>query len=328
MSDRKLRIVILGVGHLGKLHTRLIPQIDEVELAGIYDLNYEKASQVGAEFSCPVFNSLEQALDNSDAVIIASATTAHSELSVKAISAGKHLFVEKPLAESSAKAREIDHRAKTAGLKLQVGHIERFNPAYKSLAGYKLQPQFIEVHRLAAFDPRGTDVAVVQDLMIHDLDLILKIVASPVKEVYASGVEVISGGIDIANARLIFNSGCVANVTASRLSAKKMRKMRIFQPDGYFSLDFLDGYAEIFKLSDADESPNAFVLGAIDQGLHRRNIIYIKPEPPKINALLEEQRAFVHSILNDLPVPVSGDDAVKALELSEKILSCIAERKQ
>jgi len=274
--------------------------------------------------NCTPIERLEDCFGLCQAVIIAAATTAHAELALKFIAEGKHIFVEKPIAESADSARKVVQAAAEAGVKLQVGHIERCNPAILSVAGHIKNPQFIEVHRLAAFNPRGTDVAVVQDLMIHDLDLILKMVDSPVKEVQASGVEVISGDVDIANARITFESGCVANVTASRLSAKQMRKMRIFQNDGYLSLDFLKGEAEIFKLSDKPEGPEAFVLGAIDQGVHRRNIVYLKPEAPSINALLEEQKSFVGSVLNDEPVAVTGEEALAALELSEIILQRIA----
>ena len=325
MTGDKLKISVVGVGHLGKLHAKLLKQVEEAELIGVYDIDPAKSKAIAGELDCRAHENLTDALIRSEAVIIAAATTAHADLALDAIYQGRHVFVEKPLAESSQSAREVTEAAAIAGVKLQVGHIERFNPAVKSIESYQLNPRFIEVHRLAAFDPRGTDVAVVQDLMIHDLDLILKIVDSPLKSVQASGVEVVSGDVDIANARLIFESGCVANVTASRLSAKKMRKMRIFQSDGYFSLDFLERKAEIFRLSDEDGGPDTLILGAIDKGVHRRNIVYIRPEPPQVNALLEEQKAFVNSVLNDEPVAVTGEEALAAIELSERILQRIAE---
>ncbi len=324
MENDRLKISVCGVGHLGRFHANLLKDVEQAQLVGIFDTDDEKRLKVADELSVPAFTSWEQCLERSQAVIIAAPTTLHAGLALDAIKRGRHVFVEKPLAENSEAARKVSEAARTAGVKLQVGHIERFNPAVKAVEDADIKPRFIEVHRLAAFNPRGTDVAVIQDLMIHDLDLILQMVKSPVKEVHASGVEVISGDIDIANARIEFESGCVANVTASRLSAKKMRKMRIFQPDRYISLDFVTGEAEIFKLSDREDIPSAFILGAINQGVHRRNIVYLKPRSPKTNALLEEQKAFVNSVLNDEPVVVSGEEAVAALELSEMILKTIA----
>ena len=325
MTNKPLQISVIGVGHLGKLHAKLLKQVPNAELAGVYDVDMAKCSSVAAEIGCRAHESVDDVLIRSNGVIIAATTSAHAELALDAIFQGRHLFVEKPLADSAESAKQVVEAAETAGVKLQVGHIERFNPAFRAIEGVELNPSFIEVHRLAAFDPRGTDVAVVQDLMIHDLDLILKMVSSPVTQIHASGVEVISGGIDIANARLIFDSGCVANITASRLSAKKMRKMRIFQRNGYISLDFLKGEAEIFRLEEGETSSGAMVLGAIDKGVHRRNIVYIKPPAPPVNALLEEQKAFVKAILEDKPVPVTGGEALAAMELSERILGKISE---
>jgi len=325
LSERKLKVAVCGVGHLGRLHAQLLRQVENAELVGVFDTDKAKKDAIADELGCLSLEKWEECLIRAEAVIIAASTTQHADLVLDAIFQGRHVFVEKPIAERAESAREIVEAAATSGVKLQVGHIERFNPAVKSLEKFDLNPRFIEVHRLAAFNPRGTDVAVVQDLMIHDLDLILKFVNSPVKDVRASGVEIISSGIDIANARLEFESGCIANVTASRLSAKKMRKMRIFQDDGYVSLDFLNGQAEIFKLSDKDEGPGAFVLGAIDKGVHKRNIVYIKPPAPEVNALLEEQKAFVDAVLNDTQVVVPAEDALAALELSEIILKRIEE---
>jgi len=320
LSDEKLKISVCGVGRLGKLHAKLLKEVENAELIGVFDTDAEKKLKVAEELNCLALEHWEEVLIRSQAVIIVTPTTTHADLALDAIYQNRHVFVEKPISDNSEDAREMVEAAGTVGVKLQVGHIERFNPAVLAVKDVDLKPRFIEVHRLAAFDPRGTDVAVVKDLMIHDLDLILKFVDSPVKEIRAVGVEVVSGDVDIANVRLEFESECVANVTASRLSAKKMRKMRIFQDEGYVSLDFLTGQAEIFKLSDKDEGPGAFVLGAIDKGVHRRNIVYLKPDAPQVNALLEEQKAFVNSVLNDKPVVVSGADALKALELSEAIL--------
>ena len=317
----KLQISVIGTGHLGKIHTKLISQVPGVELAGVYDADSDKCKAVAAEFGCRAHDNLPDALIRSEALIIAAATTAHYDIALDAIYQGRHVFIEKPIAATAEEGREIVEAAETSGVKLQVGQIERFNPAFKAIEGIKLDPRFIEVHRLAAFNPRGTDVAVVMDLMIHDLDLILKMVGSPLKEMHASGVEVVSADIDIANVRLIFESGCVANVTASRLSAKKMRKMRLFQRDGYISLDFATGEAEIFEIGDGEAPSGGFILGAIDQGVHKRNIVYRKPPAPSVNAMLEEQKSFVNAILNDTETAVPGSEAQAALELAEKIVA-------
>ena len=317
----KLQISVIGTGHLGKIHAKLISQVPGVELAGVYDTDSEKCKAVAEEFGCRAHDNLPDALIRSQALIIVAATQAHYDIALDAIYQGRHVFIEKPIAATAEQGREIVEAAETSEVKLQVGHIERFNPAFKAIEGIKLDPRFIEVHRLAAFNPRGADVAVVMDLMIHDLDLILKMVKSPLKDMHASGVEVISGGIDIANVRLIFESGCVANVTASRLSAKQMRKMRIFQSEGYISLDFATGEAEVFEIADGDPPAGGFVLGAIDQGVHKRNIVFRKPPAPSVNALLEEQKAFVEAIFNDTETAVPGSEALAALELAEKIVA-------
>ena len=322
MPTQPLQISVIGCGHLGKIHAKLLKQIPQVELAGVYDIDQDITAAAAQELGCRAHDSLPDTLIRSQSLIIAAATTAHYDIALDAIYQGRHVFIEKPIAASSEEGREIVESAEETGIKLQVGHIERFNPAFLAVKDKDLNPKFIEVHRLAAFNPRGTDVAVVMDLMIHDLDIILKLAKSPLKDLHASGVEVVSAGIDIANARLIFESGLVANVTASRLSAKKMRKMRLFQQDGYISLDFATGQAEMFELADGDVSPaGGFVLGAIDQGVHKRNIIYKKPPVPEVNAILEEQKAFVNAIINDQPVPVTGEEGLAALELCEKILA-------
>ncbi len=321
----RLKIGVAGAGHLGRLHAKLLQQLETAELIGLYDIDSEKSQQAAEEFKCLAFKDMMDCLIRCQALIIAVPATEHADIALDAIYQNRHIFIEKPIAASVEEAREITESAETAGVKLQVGHIERFNPAFQAIKDFHIEPRFIEVHRLALFDPRGTDVAVVQDLMIHDLDLINLLVKSKVKDVQASGVDVVSGGVDIANARLTFESGCVVNITASRISAKKMRKMRIFQRDGYFSLDFDKGSAEIFKLSDGSEGPSAMVLGAIDKGVHKRNIVYIRPEAPPVNALLEEQKSFIDAVLNDKTPAVTGAEATAALELSEIVLNKIAE---
>ncbi len=320
--SQSCRLGVLGVGHLGSIHARLLREIPTANLVGIYDLNSTKSRQLKEELGVEVFSSAENLFSEVEAVIIAASTTAHYELALQAIDSKIHLFIEKPLADTAGRAKEILRKCREAGLKLGVGHIERFNRAVRALEGMEIEPLFIEAHRLAAFTARGADVAVIHDLMIHDLDLILHWVKSPVKRLDASGVAVISETPDIANARLQFEDGCVANVTASRISRHRMRKMRLFQKNAYLSLDFLAGKAEIYRLADPDEEGTlALELGQIEKGSRPRRILYEQAVAPEANALQLELEGFVQAILEDRPVPVSGEDGVRALELAEEILS-------
>jgi predicted dehydrogenase len=241
---------------------------------------------------------------------------------MQVIKRGVHLLIEKPITATIEQAKAVTERAATKGLKLQVGHIERFNPAILALEPYNITPLFIESHRLAQFNPRGSDVAVVLDLMIHDIDLILSLVKSKVTRIDANGIAVISGTPDIANARLQFENGCVANVTASRISQNKMRKMRLFQRDAYISIDFAQGLAEVFRLVD-EETPNlkaTMMLGKIDQGQHKRIIVYEQPEVQEVNALKYELERFVESVQKNTETPVTGLDGLHALEVAQEIL--------
>src|SRR5690554_7885908 len=235
-----LKIGVLGAGHLGKIHLRLLNQSQKYELVGFYDPNAENAQKVSAEFGYRKFDTIEELIENVEVVDIVTPTLSHYDCAVMAIKKGKHIFLEKPISNTIAEAEEIIRLAKEYNVKGQVGHVERFNPAFKSVKDKINNPMFIETHRLAEFNPRGTDVPVVLDLMIHDIDAILSVVKSPVKEVHATGTAVISETPDIANARIEFENGCVANLTASRISLKKMRKARFFQRDAYISVDFLE----------------------------------------------------------------------------------------
>jgi predicted dehydrogenase len=235
------------------------------------------------------------------------------------------VLVEKPITSTTAEARELVELAAAKDLILQVGHIERFNPAILALEPLSMKPLFIESHRLAQFNPRGSDVAVVLDLMIHDIDLILSLVGSQVSRIDANGVAVVSESPDIANARIQFQNGCVANVTASRISQHKMRKMRLFQHDAYISIDFAQPLAEVFRLvdeGDAQAQPT-MLLGKIDQGARKRLIVYEQPEIPPMNALLEEMRSFVACIQAGSRPVVSGQDGLQALEVAAEILKAI-----
>jgi predicted dehydrogenase len=323
----KLKIGIIGTGHLGKFHIKMLTQIDSCEVVGIFDANPDVAKEAGNEFKVKVFDTLDELLDSVEAVSIAAVTGAHYELAKKCLLKGLHVFLEKPITVGIHEAEEIVKIAADKKLKLQVGHIERFNPALISLEKYIIQPMFIQTDRLAQFNPRGTDVAVVLDLMIHDIDIILSLVNSEVKDIQASGVAVVSNNIDIANARIEFENGAVANVTASRISQKRMRKMRIFQRDNYIALDFITGVSEVYRLIPTEEKlDTAFIsFGEIGIGDMKKQVVYEQPEIKEINALKYELELFVNAVLNDEKPLVSGEAGLRALKVAELILDKIKE---
>ena len=321
----KIKVGVVGTGYLGKLHTKLIRDVDNVELIGVYDKNISAAEIVASEFKTRTFSELDDLLSEVEAVIIVAATKAHYELAKTALKKGLHVFVEKPITSEIWEAEEIVKIAEDKNLKLQVGHIERFNGALVSLEKYNLDPMFIQTDRLAQFNPRGADVAVVLDLMIHDIDIILSLVKSEVKHISASGVKVVSDTLDIANARIEFENGAVANVTASRISQKKMRKMRMFQKDAYIALDFNTGVSEIYRLVSPDDKSleNFISFGEMGIGENKKAVIYEQPEQKEINALKYEQQLFINAIINDETPVVSGRDGLKALKVAEMIINII-----
>ena len=322
----KVKIGVVGTGHLGNLHTKMLAQISNVELVGVYDADNAKAEKVAAEHGTKACANLEELFRNAHAVSIATTTTSHYDVACQALEHGLHTFIEKPITETIEQAKKLVALAEAKGRAIQVGHIERFNPAILALEQYKIRPLFIESHRLAQFNPRGSDVAVVLDLMIHDIDLILSLVRSPVVRIDANGVSVVSGSEDIANARLQFENGCVANVTASRISQNKMRKMRLFQNDAYISIDFSQGLAEVFRLVDEGD-PNVkttMMLGKIDQGSRKRIIVYEQPEVKEVNALKYELELFARAIQEGTEPPVTGREGLQALEVAQEILRMIA----
>ena len=327
--DKKLRIGLAGVGHLGTFHLKLLNEIKTANLIGFYDIDLEKARKISDEYNVRAYNSLESLLEDVEAISIVTPTNLHYNVAKIALEKGKHVFIEKPFTETIPQAKELISISEKNNLKIQIGHIERFNPAILSLESYNLQPLFIESHRLDQFKPRGVDVAVVLDLMIHDIDLILSLVKSQVDRVEANGVAIISDSVDIANARITFKSGVVANVTASRISQKKMRKMRIFQKDAYISIDFQQGFSEVFRLADENEKSNdlAVNLGQIEKGKVKRNIVYEQPEIKEVNALKYELELFIDSVMNDKPPVVSALDGLHALEVAEMILDQIEKQK-
>ena len=322
----KIKVGVIGVGHLGSLHAKMFSTIESVKLDGIYDADIERAKKVAGEFKTNACNSVDELLKKVDAVSIATPTSAHHEVALEALNAGKHIFIEKPITKNAEQAGDLIRKAREKNLKIQVGHIERFNPALLSIDRMKLQPLFIESHRLAQFNPRGTDVAVIHDLMIHDIDIILSLVKSKVISIAANGVAVVTNNIDIANARIQFESGCVANVTASRISASKMRKMRLFQRDAYISLNFLEGTTEVFKLIDANDNttPSTMMLGMVEAA--NKKIIYDKPARKEVNALKYELELFIDCILNDKEPEVTAEDGKRALEVAHEIIKKIEEQ--
>jgi predicted dehydrogenase len=323
----KIKVGILGTGHLGKIHTKLFKEVANCELIGVYDKDLERAKQVAVEFKVKLFEDLDKFLDEIDAVDIVATTSAHYELVKLAFEKNKHVFVEKPITVHIWEAEDLVKIAEEKKLIFQVGHIERFNPALISLEKYKLDPLFVQTDRLAQFNPRGTDVAVVLDLMIHDIDIILSLIKSDVKSVSASGVPVVSDTLDIANARIEFENGAIANVTASRISQKKMRKMRMFQRDAYISLDFITGVAEVFRLLSPDQKPKGLfkTFGEIGIGDKKKIVAYEQPKFKEVNALKLELELFVEAIVKGETPKVSGKDGLKALRVAEMIIAKIEE---
>ncbi len=318
----KLKLGVIGTGHLGKLHIKMFKQISECEVVGIYDSNPITASNVSKEFDVKVFDNLDDLLTSVKSVSIAVSTTAHFEVAKKCLEKDIHVFIEKPITASISEAETLVELANSKKLNLQVGHIERFNPAILSLEKFIIDPMFIQTDRLAQFNPRGTDVAVVLDLMIHDIDLILSLIKADVKKIDANGVAVVSDNLDIANARIEFENGAVANVTASRISQKKLRKMRIFQRDAYLSLDFITGVSEIYRLLpiDGTEDLPGLSFGEIGIGNKRKRLVYEQPEVKDVNALKYELELFVKSIIHKTNPVVSGFDGLRALKVAETIM--------
>ncbi len=327
--ETKHNVGVIGIGHLGSLHAKMYAGIESAQLVGLFDVDSARASERAREYNCNAFGSVEELLDAVDAISVTTPTTLHHKIACEAIKRGKHVFIEKPITTTIEQARELIELSRKHNVKIQVGHIERFNPALLALEKYNLQPMFIESHRLAQFNPRGTDVAVVLDLMIHDIDIILSFVKSPVKSIQANGIAVVSDSADIANARIQFENGCVANVTASRISQKKMRKMRMFQRDAYISVDFSDGVAEVFRLVDeGDESAkHTMMLGAITQGKVQRKIVYEQPEIKEVNALKYELELFVNAVQQNTTPMVTGEDGLLALEVAQQIIEEINQNK-
>jgi predicted dehydrogenase len=326
MNDM-LKIGVLGAGHLGKIHLKCIREVSEFELTGFYDADGKTASQVEKEFGITHYSSVDELIEAVDVVDIVTPTVAHFDCASKALKKAKHVFIEKPIVTTPEEARQLMVFADEANVKVQVGHVERFNPAFLAAQPFISQPMFIEAHRLAQFNPRGTDVPVILDLMIHDIDIILSVVHSGIKRIFASGVAVVSDTPDIANARIEFDNGCVANLTASRISMKNMRKARFFQRDAYVAVDFLKKDVEIIRITEPPENDSNPLAMIIDLGEKRgkKQISVEKPEIHNINAIKAELESFYQAIVNNTTPPVTINDGYEALSLAYQILGKMQE---
>lgn len=317
-----VKIGIVGVGHLGEIHLKQLLTIPNAQLIGFYDTNPARAQVIEQTYKIKSFPNLEALLEEIEALDIVTPTQTHFSIASQAIRAGKHVFIEKPLAATVQEGNQLKELAQEARVKVQVGHVERFNPAFLALKDFPLQPYFIEVHRLAQWNPRGTDVAVILDLMIHDLDIILSLVRSKPALIRANGVAVVTDTPDIANARIEFQNGCVANLTASRISMKKMRKMRLFQPNTYISIDFLNKKTEIYQISDTPPAPNSPAI-EIQANHTTKYLLSQQPPIPEVNSIQLELEAFIRAIEEDTEPPVTISDGYDALKLAHEILEHI-----
>lgn len=322
-----LKIGVLGAGHLGKIHLKCIKMIPGFELVGFYDPDSEKAGEVEREQGIRSFDSIDELIDNVDVVDIVTPTISHFDCASQALKKFRHVFIEKPVVTSTQEAKDLIDLAEEANIKVQVGHVERFNPAFLAAQDHIDNPMFIESHRLAQFNPRGTDVPVVLDLMIHDIDIVLSVVKSGIKRISASGVKVVSDTPDIANARIEFDNGCVANLTASRISMKNMRKSRFFQRDAYLAVDFLEKKVEIIgirEVPEGEEDPYAMILD-LGEGKGKKQVIINNAEVKPVNAIQMELEKFYEAIVKDKTPPVTIFDGYYALDLAHKIMEKISD---
>lgn len=318
-----LKIAVLGAGHLGKIHIKCIQESEKLELVGFYDPDVENANKVKAEYGIPYFSNIEDLIKVTDIIDIVTPTISHFDCATKALKGFKHVFIEKPVVTTPEEAKQLIALSNEAEVKVQVGHVERFNPAFTAAKPFIDKPMFIETHRLAQFNPRGTDVPVILDLMIHDIDIVLSVVQSNIRKINASGVPVVSDTPDIANARLEFDNGCVANLTASRISMKNMRKSRFFQSDAYIAVDFLDKTAEILRMKTIAEGqeidPMAMVID-LGENKGQKQIIFDKPDVGPINAIKTELESFADAIEQNNTPLVSINDGYAALDIAHKIM--------
>ncbi len=313
-----LPVGVVGVGSLGQHHARLYASLPEARLVGVYDARAERAAEIAKQYRTVAYPSLDALLADVEAVSVVVPTTAHHQVALAALARGRHVLVEKPIASELGQAEELVAAAAKAGVVLQTGHVERFNRALRAAAPYLASPKFIESDRVAPFAARGSDVAVILDLMIHDLDLVLALVGEPVVDVRASGIGVVTPSVDIATARIEFASGAVANLTASRLARERVRKLRIFQPSGYFSLDLAAGKGEFLRLKpDAQERIAAGETDLV------KLVERIKLDAPEAEPLLLELANFARAARGREQPAVTGADGLSALALAFRVLEAV-----
>lgn len=319
-----LKAGLVGAGHLGKIHLRLLNESTEYQLIGFHDKDAENGRKLEAEFGYTYFENFDELLEKIEMLDIVTPTIYHYDYALKAIEKGLHFFIEKPVTQKLEQAQEIVLLCRKNAIKAQVGHVERYNPAFIGAKDYIQNPMFIEIHRLAEFNPRGTDVSVVLDLMIHDLDILLSVVKSPVKNIHASGVCVVSKTPDIANARIEFENGCVANLTTSRISMKAMRKSRFFQKDAYISVDFLEKKSEVIRMKEAPENPTPFDMIIENAEGEKNQILFEYPNIQPNNAILDELNSFAKAITENKNVEVSLEDGTEALKVALEVMKLIS----
>src|SRR5690554_524672 len=318
-----LKVGIIGLGHLGKIHLQQWLTIPGAEVIGVFDTDDACTQSVANEYNVPAFESGESLIEACDAIDIMSPTISHFHWAKLTVQQGKHVFIEKPMTQNLDEAKDLVKLVEEAKVKCQIGHVERYNPAILALDHTTLAPMFIESHRLSPFNPRGTDVSVIMDLMIHDIDILLHLVKAPVKRISANGVAVMSQSPDIANARIEFKNGCVANLTSSRISLKRMRKMRLFQKDAYIGIDFLEKKSEVIRMKDADSKPNPLDFKIQLPSGDERTISVSQPHTKDTNAIQQELADFTLSILADQPVKVNAYDGMKAIDVAYQVLDKI-----
>ncbi len=326
-----MKVGLVGIGYLGKIHLKLLKELFQekrISGLGIYDINYSELERLAKEFEVQKFESLEELIEKSDVVDIVTPGETHFEIAKKCIENKKHIFIEKPVTKTVEQAVHLKELSEQNKVLIQVGHVERFNPAFLRARPFLGNPLFIEVHRLAVYNPRGTDVSVTLDLMIHDLDLIFNINSSKIKNIYANGIEIISPTTDIANVRIEFENGSVANITTSRLSLKNMRKFRVFQKEAYISIDLLDKKLEVIRIKNVDAcTPEDALIFSPGNGMEDKEIIIEKPAVVLVNAIKEELLSFIASIEHQTQPIVSIEEAIRVLDVAYQIEEKIKQNK-
>ena len=321
--SKQVNIGVIGVGHLGVHHASHLAKIKNANLVGVFDTNLERAEEISKKINTAIFQSVDNLLENVEAVSIVTPTSTHRDVAEKCIKKGKHVFIEKPITSSVKDAEHLIELSKKHNVIIQVGHIERFNPALLALSNLEIDPKYIEVHRMAPFMSRGTDVPVVLDLMIHDIDLILSFISSPVKEIYANGVSIMTNSVDIANARIKFENGSIANITSSRVAKDRVRKIKIFQQDLYVTIDFLAGISEVYKAMGASQSDPDAIMSAplVEKDGKHRQIFYEKPKVKKTDALKAELKNYLNAVLGKEKPMVDGFAGKQALDVAIKFMT-------